>query len=137
MARGRSGTNSRRQRSRPHVATLAGLLVIGAVGATGLPSMAASAAPSAKLAAVHGSPGPQAVQPAPGLPAGAKAVGAVRPSATISADLVLKPRDNAAVTRFIAQVTDKNSPMFHHYLPARSRTGSAPPRRRSAARWRC
>ena len=118
MARGRSGTNSRRQRSRPHVATLAGLLVIGAVGATGLPSMAASAAPSAKLAAVHGSPGPQAVQPAPGLPAGAKAVGAVRPSATISADLVLKPRDNAAVTRFIAQVTDKNSPMFHHYLPA-------------------
>jgi hypothetical protein len=94
------------------------LLVIGAVGATGLPSMAASAAPSAKVAAVHGSPGPQAVQPAPGLPAGAKAVGAVRPSATISADLVLKPRDNAAVTRFIAQVTDKNSPMFHHYLPA-------------------
>ena len=31
---------------------------------------------------------------------------------------MLKPRDNAAVARFIAAVTDKNSPLFHHYLPA-------------------
>ena len=36
----------------------------------------------------------------------------------ISAELVLKPRDNAAVTRFIADVTDKSSPLFRHYLPA-------------------
>ena len=29
---------------------------------------------------------------------------------------MLRPRDDAALTRFIAQVTDKSSPLFHHYL---------------------
>jgi hypothetical protein len=49
--------------------------------------------------------------------------------------VVLKSRDNAAVQRFIARVTDQNSPLFHHYLapgafasrfgPARSTINSA------------
>jgi hypothetical protein len=30
--------------------------------------------------------------------------------------VVLQPRDAAALTSFIAQVTDKHSPLFHHYL---------------------
>jgi subtilase family serine protease len=29
---------------------------------------------------------------------------------------VLEPRDGAALTRFISQVTDKHSPLFHHYV---------------------
>ena len=118
MTIGRSDPNSRRRRPRPHLTTVAALLVIGAAWATGLPSTAASAAPVAKPTASPGSPRPQAVQPAPRLPRGARAVGAVAPSAKITGDLVLKPRDNPAITRFIAQVTDRNSPMFHHYLPA-------------------
>ena len=38
------------------------------------------------------------------------------PTATVSGAVVLQPRDDAALTRFISQVTDKHSPLFHHYL---------------------
>jgi hypothetical protein len=34
----------------------------------------------------------------------------------VSGAVVLQPRDDAALTRFISQVTDKHSPLFHHYL---------------------
>ncbi len=54
--------------------------------------------------------------PKPLIPHGAKALGAVLPTATVSGAVVLQSRDPAALTRFIAQVTDKHSPLFHHYL---------------------
>jgi hypothetical protein len=34
----------------------------------------------------------------------------------VSGSVVLQPRDESALTRFISQVTDKHSPLFHHYL---------------------
>ena len=40
----------------------------------------------------------------PLIPHGAKALGAVSPTATVSAAVVLQPRDPGALTRFIAQV---------------------------------
>jgi hypothetical protein len=100
------------------VAAVASLLVIGTAASTGLMALPASAAPVAKATASHASPRPQAVQAAPAIPAGARPVGVTRPDAKITGDVVLKPRSSAAVTKFIAQVTDRNSPLFHHYLPA-------------------
>jgi hypothetical protein len=60
--------------------------------------------------------GARMVAPKPLLPHGAKALGPVSPSATVSGAVVLQPRDESALTRFISQVTDKQSALFHHYL---------------------
>lgn len=56
------------------------------------------------------------ISPAPFLPFGDRAVGAVAGSTAETAAIVLKPRDESAVTNFIASVTNKNSPIYHHYL---------------------
>jgi hypothetical protein len=56
------------------------------------------------------------VAAAPRLPHAARVLGAVRADATVSGAVVLRPRSTAALTRFIAAVTDKHSPLFHHYL---------------------
>jgi hypothetical protein len=58
------------------------------------------------------------VEPAPLIPRGAKATGVIASSAPITAAVVLKPRDNGALVRFITGATDPGSPSFHHYLPA-------------------
>jgi hypothetical protein len=58
------------------------------------------------------------IEAAPRAPDGARAAGAVPASARISGTVVLKPRDNSALVQFIGEVTDKNSPSFHQYLPA-------------------
>jgi hypothetical protein len=60
--------------------------------------------------------GTRVLAPKPLLPRGARPLGAVSPTATVSGAVVLQPRDEAALTRFISQVTDKHSPLFHHYL---------------------
>jgi pro-kumamolisin-like protein/PASTA domain-containing protein/IPT/TIG domain-containing protein/List-Bact-rpt repeat protein len=60
--------------------------------------------------------GTRVVTPKPLIPRGAKALGPVSPSATVAGAVVLQPRDESALTRFIAQVTDKRSPLFHQYL---------------------
>ena len=60
--------------------------------------------------------GTKVLAPKPLIPHGAKALGAVSPTATVSGAVVLQPGDPDALTRFIAQVTDKHSPLFHHYL---------------------
>ncbi len=112
-------THDRRLRTRRwnglRAASALGVLILSLAGMAALPAVPASAAPPAGPTVPHGT---RTVEAAPRIPAGATPAGAVRPSAEISADLVLKPRDNAAVTRFIADVTDKNSPLFHQYLPA-------------------
>jgi len=56
------------------------------------------------------------VAAAPRLPRAARVLGAVRADATVSGAVVLRPRSEAALTRFIAAVTDKHSPLFHQYL---------------------
>jgi subtilase family serine protease len=85
-------------------AVAATLLVLGCVtiSATG----AGAASPS----------GSRVVAPKPLIPNGAKQLGPVPASATVSGAVVLKPRDQGALTHFISQVTNRHSAMFHHYL---------------------
>jgi hypothetical protein len=95
----------------PRIASLLGLLVISAAGV--LSASPASASPGRPVPAAM-----EQVEAAPHVPAGARAIGAVPVSAVVSGAVVLKPRDNPALVRFIADVTDKNSPSFRQYLPA-------------------
>ena len=105
-------------RSVARTASLAGLLV--APVASALPAWGATSA---------GPPTMERVQARPAVPVGAKATGAVAASAAVSGDVVLKPRDNDALTRFIAQVSDPNSAQFHRYLPAGAFAGRFGPTR--------
>lgn len=63
-----------------------------------------------------GSPAPVRVGATPRVPRGAEAVGPVAAGSPISGTVVLKPRDEAALTRFIGEVTDKGSAVFGRYL---------------------
>jgi hypothetical protein len=63
-----------------------------------------------------GSPAPVRIAPASTLPSGASAAGAVAPSTAIAGDVVLTPRDPAALRAFIAAVSDKSSSEFGQYL---------------------
>ena len=73
--------------------------------------------------------GTRIVAPEPLLPHGAKPLGPVSATAPVTGAVVLQPRDEAALTRFISQVTDRHSPLFRHYLTPGSfaaRFGPAP-----------
>ncbi|HEV2360817.1 MAG TPA: S53 family peptidase, partial [Acidimicrobiales bacterium] len=103
----------------------------GAVGlvtaAFGAVVPAASAAPVADAASNGSGTSMVAVTSAPRIPVGDVALGAVSLSTTISGALVLEPRDPSAVTKFIAAVTDRRSPEYHHYLaPGTYRTVFGP-----------
>jgi len=56
------------------------------------------------------------VAAAPRLPQATRVLGAVRAAAPVAGAVVLRPRSEKALTRFIAAVSDKHSPLFHHYL---------------------
>ena len=53
---------------------------------------------------------------APSIPAGAGALGSVAAGATESGMVVLRPSDQGGLMSFLSAVTDKSSPLFHHYL---------------------
>src|ERR1700688_3705396 len=53
----------------------------------------------------------------PALPKGSRAVRATAPATAIAADVVLRPRDPAALAAFDAAVSTPGSPSFRHYLP--------------------
>lgn len=56
------------------------------------------------------------VASAPLVPGGARLLGAVSAATAETGAVVLKPRDNTALTRYIAAVTSKSSPLYHQYL---------------------
>ncbi len=56
------------------------------------------------------------VAAAPRLPHAARVLGAVRADATVAGAVVLRPRSETALTEFLAAVSDRHSPLFHHYL---------------------
>ena len=56
------------------------------------------------------------VAAAPQVPLGARVLGAVAPGSVQSGIVVLRPGHAAALTSFLAAVSDKSSPLFHHYL---------------------
>jgi hypothetical protein len=51
-----------------------------------------------------------------GLPAGAQVTGATSSTATVTADVSLKPRDPAALEAFVHAVSTPGSPQYGHYL---------------------
>ena len=85
------------------------MLVVGAMAAASLVLALASSAGA-------GAPAPMQVAPAPRVPHGDKAVGQVAATASVAGAVVLAPRDNGALQRFIAQVSDRSSPMYGQYL---------------------
>ncbi len=105
----------------PRIAAVLGLLAASAAGL--------SAAPASASAVHTGPPVMQRVQAAPHAPAGARPAGSVPASAEVSGVVVLKPRDNSALVRFIAAVTDASSPLFHRYLPPGAFAGRFGPSR--------
>jgi Pro-kumamolisin, activation domain/IPT/TIG domain len=95
-----------RRRRRWFAAFLGGLTIVGAMGAAVAVAGAASGS-SARTAAI---------QPAATAPRGAHALGAVPSATSESGEVVLRPRDNSALTQFIASVTNPRSTTFHEYL---------------------
>ena len=71
---------------------------------------------SASSAGAAAPTGTRVVAPKPVLPHGAKQLGAVSASATVSGAVVLQPRDESGLKNFISQVTDRHSALFHQYL---------------------
>ncbi|HEV2360197.1 MAG TPA: protease pro-enzyme activation domain-containing protein, partial [Acidimicrobiales bacterium] len=96
------------------------LAVVAAASLTAAPFLVGPAPVAAATghASTTGAGSLATVVPAPGIPVGARALGAVSPTATITGAIVLQPRDNAAVQAFIAAATDPKSASFHHYLGA-------------------
>ncbi|MEU6480896.1 protease pro-enzyme activation domain-containing protein [Streptomyces sp. NPDC047017] len=86
-------------------------------GAAAVAALAVTAtATPVSYAATADGPAPQRVGSAPKVPQGA--VRAADPAADEALDLsvVLKPRDEAALNRFVAGVSDPGSPTYRHYL---------------------
>jgi hypothetical protein len=81
------------------------------VGAMALAALALTAA-----GAGAGAPAPVQITAAPRVPHGDRAVGRVAATAPVAGALVLQTRDDAALQQFIAQVSDKSSPMYGQYL---------------------
>jgi hypothetical protein len=101
-------------------------LILSAAGLAALPAQPAAAAPSGEQTVPHGT---RTIEAAPRIPPGARPAGAIPRSAEISGDLVLKPRDGTAVSRFIADVTRPGSPSFRHYLAPGAYAGRFGPAR--------
>ena len=53
---------------------------------------------------------------APKPPAGAVRLGEVSPGTAISLDVTLKVPDSSGLTAFLAGLSDRSSPLFHHFL---------------------
>jgi subtilase family serine protease len=86
------------------------MLVVGAVVAMVTLALALAGTAGA------GAPAPMQVAGTPRVPHGDRAVGQVAATAPVAGAVVLEPRDNAALQQFIAQVTDKSSPLYGQYL---------------------
>ena len=68
------------------------------------------------LAAPAPSPSSGRVGGAPSIPGGDVLTGQLPPSQRITVTLAFKPQDQAALTTFIADLSDRTSPLFRHYL---------------------
>lgn len=83
--------------------------------------IAALAGPAAAVAGVTDASAaltPQHIGTAPRVPAGAVHTGSTPAGTTLHVAVNLQPRDPAALSSFISQVSDKSSPMYHRYLAA-------------------
>src|SRR5579863_10125526 len=87
------------------------------LGESGQAAQAAQAgrAPRMSLQALRSEP-MVAVGRGPRVPAGDRAIGATAGSVAETGAIVLRPRNEIALMRFVANVTSKDSAAYHHYL---------------------
>ncbi|MDA8379971.1 MAG: S53 family peptidase, partial [Actinomycetota bacterium] len=78
-------------------------------------SAPALAATTPATAGPH-APASRAVGSAAMIPFGAHAIGAVAPATQMNVDVLLRPRDPAALAAFVHAVTTPGSPEYRHYL---------------------
>jgi hypothetical protein len=86
------------------------MAVLGVLSLAGPAAVAATPAGAAPL------PTTRLVGSAAPLPTGAAVVGPVDPAEQVTADVVLRPQDPAALQRVAASVADPRSPDYRHYL---------------------
>jgi hypothetical protein len=102
--------------SRPRKLVVAGAALLASTPFLAmLPLAGAGAAVPSAPHAVRVAPTVE-VAHAPSIPVADHALGAVAASTVETGAVVLKPRDESAITSFISSVTDIKSPMYHHYL---------------------
>jgi subtilase family serine protease len=92
------------------------LLALGTAGVLAVGGAIASVAPSAAAPAPNSSPVPIAGERPPAIPAGSVRLGALAPNTKIHVDVTLRVRDPAALHAFLAALSDRSSPLFHHFL---------------------
>jgi subtilase family serine protease len=98
----------------------AGIAVLIGVFVAAVPSGAAAARPTLPAAAPTMAPAAAQAVPLPGhvaptLPAGAVRIGDVAAATAIHLDVTLVP-DQAALNAFLAGLSNRESPFFHHFL---------------------
>jgi hypothetical protein len=81
-----------------------------------LVSVTAATAFLATAGAAHAIPGPRPVGAAGIVPAGATRIGGLPGSTTLHVDVVLAPRNPAALVWYAAQVSTPGSPLYHNYI---------------------
>ncbi len=85
----------------------------------GVASIAAATAVLATAGAAQAVPGARPVGAAGIVPAGAARVGSTDSSAKISIDVVLQPKNAAALSQYATQVATPGSPLYHRYITAK------------------
>ncbi|MEY9843190.1 subtilase family serine protease [Streptacidiphilus sp. BW17] len=107
-----SGQNGRFAGSRARVAGVAVVTAFGVVTA-----LAGTADAATATAATAAQKQPARIGATPRVPAGAVRTGTTPSSSTtLHLAVNLQPRDPAALSAFVSAVSDKSSPLYHHYL---------------------
>ena len=117
----RRSWRSTRPKARPGGGAPAGAAAwrrTGAVAVLGVLAPAAGLIASTPARAAANPPSWRLVEvaAAPQLPTRTVRLGAVAPAQLITGAIVLRPRDEAALSGFLDDVTDARSPLFHQYL---------------------
>ena len=102
----------------------ASLVAVGSVVAAAAPASARQASPVPAVRhlagplAAGGSPAPirAGVRAVPAVPKSAKDLGKVAGDTSMRLIVTLKVRNQAALTSFISALSDRKSPLFHHFL---------------------
>jgi subtilase family serine protease len=91
-------------------------LALSTTGALALGGALAFAAPSLARPAPNTAPVSIAASASPKIPQGAVRLGALAPASKLHLDVTLNVRDQAALTAFLAAISNQHSPLFHHVL---------------------
>jgi hypothetical protein len=93
------------------------LAAAGALAAATAATVPGAAAPAGAAAAGHVRPSTVRLGSLPIVPPGATRLGPLAASTLLHVDVVLAPRDPAALARFATDVSTPGNPLYRHYLP--------------------